>query len=142
MNHPIPPLLQPDALQTLRNLVERMEQHQGPSGITGGGERIGENTFTMPWVDMDELAYEAVAFLYDHDLIITFNWPEWDEGREIFRSRQEDRFASLDRLTVLKLLTAVARNDRFCEGAWAGLFEDGSAQALFKRLSEIETGAA
>jgi hypothetical protein len=81
-----------------------------------------------------------MKFLHDHDLIVPFKWSEWDEGREIFRSTQEDRFASLDRLTVLQLLTAVARNDRFCEGAWSALFEDESAQALFERFLEIETG--
>lgn len=137
-----PPALQPEALQGLRNLVERMEQHQGPWGTVMGGEKVGDRTSSMPYVDMDQLAHEAMMFLYDHHLIITFDWPRWDEGREIFRSTQEDRFASLDRLAVLKLLTAVARNDRFCEGVWDELFEDGTAQALFKRLMEIETGAA
>jgi hypothetical protein len=142
MDSPDPPVLQPGALPTLRNLIERMDQHPGRWGTVMGGEKTGDRTFTMPYVDMHELAYEAMTFLYDHDLIISFDWPEWDEGREIFRSTQEDRIASLDRLTVLKLLSAVARNDRFCEGAWAGIFEDGSAQALFKRLLEIETGTA
>ena len=142
MERPSAPDLQPTAFQTLRNLVARMEQHQGPWGTVMGGEKTADGTFTMPYVIMDELAYEAMAFLYDHHLIITFDWGKWDEGREIFRSTQEKRFASLDRLTVLKLLTAVARNDRFCEGAWAGIFEDGSAQALFKRLLEIELGGS
>jgi hypothetical protein len=36
------------------------------------------------------------------------------------------------------LLTAVARNDRFCDGAWASLFDDGRAQQLLSRLYELE----
>lgn len=132
------PELDQDVLVLLRNLVERLEQHQGPWGIMLGGEKTGENRYTMPYVELDPLAHDAMRFLYDHHLIIPFNWSEWDDGRELFRSTQEDRFTTLDRQTVLKLLTAVARNDRFNEGAWAGLFEDGSGQALFKRLLEIE----
>jgi hypothetical protein len=43
-----PPALKPDALQTLRNLVERMEQHESPWGTVMGGEKTGDRTFTCP----------------------------------------------------------------------------------------------
>jgi hypothetical protein len=134
--------LVPDALRHLRGLVTRMDAFRGPWATTGGGERIDERTIIMPWVDMDELAFEAMTFLYDNNLIVgfdgssmTFDWATWDEGRAIFRDPASDRF---DQETVLKLLTAVARNDRFNEGAWASLFEEGDAQKLFRRLLEIE----
>lgn len=39
---------------------------------------------------------------------------------------------------VRKLLTAVARNDRFSDGAWVGLFEDGRGVLLYERLLEWE----
>jgi hypothetical protein len=137
--------LDPDALRHLRDLVARINAFKGPWATTGGGERIDEQTISMPWVDMDELAYEAMTFLYENNLIVgfdgssmTFDWAAWDEGRALFRDPAPDRFDRLDRETVLKLLTAVARNDRFNEGAWASLFEEGDAQRLFQRLLEIE----
>jgi hypothetical protein len=36
------------------------------------------------------------------------------------------------------LLTAVARNDRFSDGAWAAIFDDGRGQQLLSRLYEFE----
>ena len=145
MNYREPALLSPGALRHLRDLVARMGRHRGPWATLGGGERLDNGAFTMPWVDMNELAMEAMQFLYDNRLVVgftgqdmLFDWAAWDEGRAIFQDPAEDRFDHRDRLTVLKLLTAIARNDRFCEGAWANLFEHGDGQALFRRLLELE----
>jgi hypothetical protein len=138
MDHPIPPSLSREARRHLRDLIARMEGHVGKWGTSLGGERRNDGSFTMPWVQEDPLASEAMSFLYDNGLIVPFNWGAWDEGRAIFRDTAEDRFERLDRLTVLKLLTAVARNDRFNDGAWVALFECGDAQRLLRRLLELE----
>ena len=61
-------------------------------------------------------------------------------GRDFFKNKNPDKYNTLNKEWVLKLLTAVARNDRFCDSAWAGLFESGDARKLFKRLLEIELG--
>ncbi len=84
------------------------------------------------------ITFDAMKFLYDNNLIIDFDWSHWDEGREFYKNDDPNKYNSLDRELVLKLLTAVARNDRFNDGAWAALFESGSAQKLFTRLLEIE----
>jgi hypothetical protein len=131
-----------NGLQELRDLVRRMEQHRGPWSTVEGREQTGERSFVMPYVVPAPIVDEAMMFLYEHNLIVQFDWSEWDEGRAIFRDESDDRFANLDRTTVLKLLTAVARNDRFCEGAWAALFDAGDARKLFSRLLETETGSA
>jgi hypothetical protein len=138
MTKDIPAPLSPEALSQLRDLVARIEQHQGPWSTVGGGERQSNGAITMPWVQMHSLAYEAMAFLYDNELVIPFDWPAWEEGRAIFRDRTSGTFERLDRMTVLKLLTAVARNDRFNEGAWADLFDAGDGRRLLKRLLDLE----
>lgn len=138
MTEHFPAPLSPDALRHLRGVVARIEHHQGPWGTVRGGQKSDDGSISMPWVDMDELSQEAMRFLYDHDLIIPFVWSEWDEGRAIFRDPAPDRFDHLDRVTVLKLLTAVARNDRFNAGAWTDLFEEGDGGNLFRRLLELE----
>lgn len=145
MTYGEPNPLSPVALRQLRDLVARMEQHRGPWATVGGGERLDNGAVTMPWVDMNELAAEAMHFLYDNALVVgftgadmAFDWAAWDEGRAIFQDPAADRFDHLDRMTLLKLLTAIARNDRFCEGAWANLFEEGDAQRIFRRLLELE----
>lgn len=141
MNAPRPPDLSPEGVQQLQRLIERIERHEGPWGVERGGERTGENTVSMPWVERHPLATEAMTFLYDHAFIIPFQWYEWDEGRELLRRPDADTLATLDRQTVAKLFTAVARNDRFSEGAWIALFEAGTGLALFRRLLAIERSA-
>lgn len=137
MDETTAPELSPDVIHTLGALVERMDHHRGLWGGRRGGEKRGENGYTMPYIVMSEVASDAMNFLYDHGLIVPFNWSGWDEGREIFQRTGVNRFDTLDQITVLKLLTAVARNDRFNNGAWVGIFESGSAQQLFRRLLEL-----
>lgn len=139
------PILEPLTsveLEELRALVAKILSHTSPWGTLRGGERIESNSISMPWWEMSEPARQSMRWLYDHDRIVWFDWGNWDEGREITRTWSDETAMSLDHLTVRKLLTAVARNDRFCEGAWVGLFERGRAQPLFARLLEHEEALA
>jgi len=108
-----------DKINELQDLVERMEKWNRP--------------FDSPW---DIRCEEAMHFLYDNNLIIFFNWGDWDEGRAFFEDDDPNKYSKIDRKFTLLLLTAVARNDRFCTGAWDALFKSGEAQNLFKRLLE------
>ncbi|GBU26919.1 hypothetical protein R84B8_00435 [Treponema sp. R8-4-B8] len=104
------------------------------------------DNFNGKWIDLDKsdpfdtwtnaLAHEAMQFLYDNKLIIGFDWSSWEEGREFYRNKDASKYNNLDREFILKLLTAIARNDRFYSGAWGELFESGQAQILFKKLLE------
>ena len=125
-------------MSDLEKLVSKIENHNGPWLERAGGEELEGGVIQIPYVIADQVALEALSFLYDNELIINFNWSKWDEGREIFASKDENKFDMLDRDTTLKLLTAVARNNRFNDGAWASLFESGDAEKLFKRLLELE----
>ncbi len=69
--------------------------------------------------------------MYELELDIPFNWPAWDEGREILR---KGKFSNLDTITLLKLLTAFIRNNRFCDGALAARFEDGTIGKILKEI--------
>jgi len=104
--------LSDEKINELQNLVERMEN-------LGVG-----------------VHWEAMHFLYDNNLIILFNWSEWDEGRDFFMDDDPNKYNKIDRNFTLRLLTAIARNDRFCTGAWDAIFESGDGQNLFKRLLE------
>ncbi|MDR1977811.1 MAG: DUF6508 domain-containing protein [Synergistaceae bacterium] len=107
-------------IEQLTDLVQRIENFRGDRAI-------------------NNLASEARHFLYEKKLTVHFDWPKWDEGREFFDVEGIQKYQKIDKEFVLKLLTAIARNDRFCEGAWAGLFKTGDGLALFRRLLEIET---
>lgn len=126
---------QTNLVSNLRLLVKSINDHSGAwseDRSTKVDNEIELNLWTDP------VALDAMRFLYDNNLIINFDWANWDEGREFFEDNNSDKFTKLDKEWVLKLLSAVARNDRFNDGAWANLFESGDAQKLFNRLLEIE----
>ena len=124
-----------DYPESLEDLVLRMETKSGPWWEDRSTR--DNNIVTIDnW--SDPLAIEALVFLYDNKLILDFDWGSWQEGRDFWGIEDESKYETLDKEYVLKLLTAVARNSRFNEGAWALLFQSGTAQKLFRRLLEIE----
>lgn len=56
----------------------------------------------------------------------------------MFRVAEEDRFKDSSLEDTVKLFTAILRNDRFNDGAWADLFESGDGQRLLKRLLDFK----
>lgn len=123
----------------LEALVREMEAHEGPWGEWKGGEKTESGATQFPYVVETPVLTKARRFLHDNNLIVTFDWPNWQGGRDIFKSENPDKFEKLDQETVLKLLSAVIRNARFNEGAWVNLFESGDGLRLFKRLLELQT---
>lgn len=123
--------------EELRALVNDIKAHKGKWYKSAGGDETEPGVIEMPYTITDSLAMRAMKFLYDHKLVIDFDWGAWDEGRKFFENDDASKYDNLDKEFVLKLLTAACRNDRFNEGAWARLFESGDAQKLYSRLLEL-----
>ena len=103
-------------------------------GKWSGGERNTDGVFTMPYMDTDEIVNEFLRLVYNIPIIIIFDWGSWDEGRNIASDMNFD-FDTIDIPTKCKLITAIVRNDRFCEGALVNAFEKG---LMLKILKSIE----
>jgi lipopolysaccharide biosynthesis glycosyltransferase len=101
-----------------------------PDEKNGNKIVLGYHTTAKPLNDL-------MRFFYDHKLIIDFDWSNWEEGREIAKRDGKDKFNDLDEEKTLKLFTAIMRNDRFSEGAYARFFESGDGELLLKRLLEF-----
>ena len=69
--------------------------------------------------------------MYKHNLVIPFNWSKWDKGREIVNN---GIYKNLDTITLLKILTAFIRNNRFCDGALAERFKDRSIETILNEI--------
>ena len=89
---------------------------------------------TMP---SSSLSPEAKAFnkmIYQEGWVLDgFEWPEWaqtDEFKDLFSKPEALGKASADQLA--KLLTALVRKERFCEGTMASACSDG----LLARITE------
>ena len=94
---------------------------------------------TMP---SSSLSSEAIAFnkmIYQEGWILDgFEWPEWaqtDEFKDLFSNPEALAKASADQLA--KLLTALVRKERFCEGTMASACSDGLLAGITQRAGML-----
>lgn len=130
--------LTPQDWQELEDLYQRIINHSGSFSEDGGGEEIEPGVIEMPYTIEKPIIIEARQFLLNKHLIVMFDWSRWDEGKAMFRVNEEERFKDTSLPHVIKLFTAVMRNSRFTDGAWADLFNNGDGQRLFKRLLDFK----
>ena len=67
-----------------------------------------------------------------------FDWGSWYEGREI--ASNPEQISNCDILTIRKLITALVRNERFCEGALQGAYKRGAINAILMRIQDLYRG--
>jgi Family of unknown function (DUF6508) len=122
-------------LAWLTGQIERLEQ----PGLRFGEWRSHEPSarkepnwwYWSPSQEVDEF----LRGLYQHHLIIEFDWSNW-ERLEHYKARPEAvQGAPLE--DCLKLLTAHVRADRFVEGHFASTLESGEMQRLLRRICEL-----
>jgi hypothetical protein len=119
------------------DINNRVQSHEGSWGKTQGGETDENGVIQMPYSVPDPLVSEFVTFMYENELVVSFDWSAWDEGREWYKNSNESKYEALDIPTALKLLTAVMRNDRFNEGALVSAFESGDFPKIINKLVEL-----
>jgi hypothetical protein len=103
------------------------------------GEWLGfnadkEGVIQLPYCVPASIVNQFLEIVYAMPIVIDFSWGNWDEGRKIASDDNFD-FNTIDLVTKCKLITAIARNDRFCEGALVSAFESG---LILKILKSIE----
>ena len=98
-----------------------------------------KGVITMP---SSSLSPEAKAFnkmIYQEGWILDgFDWPEWtqtDEFKDLFSKPEALAKASAHQLA--KLLTALTRKERFCEGTMASACSDGLLAGITQRAGVL-----
>ncbi len=89
-----------------------------------------------PWFTYDTEVVSFVQAVYDHDLLLSFDWPKWSAQAEEYM-RRPDRVRSADLIQLRKLLTALVRGERFVEGLMALAFDRGLIVAPLERMHEV-----
>ncbi len=131
---------------------ERIDKQEESPGVAAIARMVGllsafekDTLVQIPTVVFnDEQCYRPehqaigrfVELVYEDDWIIGFDWSSWDEGREI--ASDLTRVANADMLTIRKLITALVRNERFCEGALQDAYERGLITAIILRIKTIQ----
>ena len=118
----------------LLNLIPVIERTQN-FGEVKGGDKLREGLFTMPYMSTSDLVSQFLTHSYELQIIINFDWGSWDEGRKM-ASDENFNFDTIDIPTKCKLITAIVRNDRFCEGALVESFESGLILKLLKSIEK------
>jgi hypothetical protein len=108
---------------------------QQPAGKWVTGKEVLPGVSTMPHYSMSDASNKMMKILYELNLIVAFDWMEWEEGNALLSSDDLEKLSGLPAHKIVGLLTALARNDRFCDGAWGAAVEKGK---IAKLLSELE----
>jgi len=99
----------------------------------GNKDKEGVNRF--PYCVPAPIISQFLEIVYAIPIIVSFDWGAWDEGRKIANDEAFD-YDTLDIPTKCKLITAIVRNDRFCEGALSSAFESGLILRILKSIEK------
>lgn len=127
----------PEKWKPLLDLIPEIEAAE-EFGKWKGGEEVEKDVFQMPYVVGASIVDRFLDIVYEIPVMIGFDWGSWDEGRKIVSDKDFD-YNTVDIPTKCKVITAIVRNDRFCEGRLVGAFEEGLILKLLKSI-EKEVG--
>ena len=96
----------------------------------------GESVFLEEHAAISSFAELAYA---DGWTLPGFDWGSWDEGRTI--AGDPGRIKKADLLTIQKLITALVRNERFCDGVLQSAYEQGVIDAILRRIDQLRVEA-
>lgn len=109
------------------------------SGSWSSMERTKDGSFVLPFFELSEAAMRLLEACYaDGWILEDFDWVEWKGSAEAVALEEDPAAldaASPDQLS--KLLTAVARQDRFVDGALAAAFSSGLIPRILCRAAQL-----
>ena len=123
----------------LESIYQEIINHKEPFYKVIGGKKDSEGVIEMPWHKYSPTVLKLFEFLYSKNLIIDFDWVNWDESVKIWNRNGKNKYKDLSLDNTIKLFTEIARGDRFSEGLWAQFFESGDAELLVARLIEFKS---
>ncbi|MBP7850359.1 MAG: hypothetical protein KA053_08790 [Lentimicrobiaceae bacterium] len=124
--------IQREDWQPLFELIPEIERSEEFGEMLGGNDNEKGEMMWPFWVE-EEVITRFRDIIYNLPVTVAFNYLEWDEGKEM-ASKQDFDFDTIDVPTKCKIITAIMRNDRFCDGALISAFESGLMLALLKSI--------
>lgn len=104
------------------------------------GERNKEGVIQMPYYEPASVVSRFLEIVYDIPIMISFDWGSWDDGERMVNDEKFD-FDTIDLVTKCKVVTALVRNDRYCEGTLVSAFESGLILEILRSIErEISAG--
>ena len=122
---------------TLFSFLPAMEKAQ-TFGEVKGGEHLEDGSLSVPFWRASDIVNHVCQVIHRLNLLPTFDWTNWEEGRSILENTNFD-YATLDTITLCKLLTTIVRADRFHDGFIVANFENGVIPKIIKALQYNES---
>ena len=98
-----------------------------------GGEKLPEGAITFPWPEYEDVVKRFFE-VAGQDCWMDFNYDPFEAGRMLVDPALLRR-ASLPEIKTM--LTYCVRGERFSEGHWGAMIEQGHLRRLLGRLQEI-----
>jgi hypothetical protein len=134
-----PEPLTPAQLRCLADWLPILETPGLSPGRWRGGDTDAQGIIHMPWFEYDERIAGWPGACEGGTLIVMgFDWMTWlgtPEGRAL--SSDPAVIASAGSADLARLVTAIVRGDRFCEGNVAGAIERGFVTAICRRAAAL-----
>jgi hypothetical protein len=131
-----------DFLPQLRALVHYLPALESPdfhAGAFAPVRKTESGEFILPYVVYSDVADDFVGSAYDHGCVLTgFRWAGWAHAPEAQSlCNDPSKLARATPEQLLRLLTAIIRQDRFCEGVLLCAFESGLMLRIVRRAAAI-----
>jgi hypothetical protein len=102
----------------------------------GGQDQNG--VLTMPWFSMSPEALRFHEVLYDYGYVREFDWNEWARTEEGIALRDDPQaIENADEDQLARLLTALARADRFSDGVLHDAYDSGLLARIVARAAVL-----
>tara|TARA_R110002111_G_scaffold188971_6_gene254351 strand:- start:42 stop:473 length:432 start_codon:yes stop_codon:yes gene_type:complete len=130
------PLPGPEDIQALLEFLPIFEKPDFVFGEEVGLEKQDDGTITLPHYTMSLEARRFRRVLHDCGFIRSFDWGKWKH--EAVRYMDEpSSLETADLDTLCKLLTLHVRQERFCDGHLASMYECGHLTAILRQMVTI-----
>jgi len=120
------------AWKRLFDIIPRIESSEN-LGELKLFEKDSNGITQLPIIVPSKLVDKFCNLMYELDLVVIFNWPDWTIGKVII---EKGNYEKQDTITLLKIFSAFIRVDRFNEGFLVGKFEDGTIEIILKELKK------
>lgn len=103
----------------------------------GGGERLGENHFSMPYPVYEQTLEDFIQTVYRSNLLC-YNYLEIIEQHGLEGTEEmNEAIDHADLELTLAILTGYIRQERFCDGLWESAVEDKTFLKILIRLERL-----
>lgn len=101
----------------------------------GGGEKLKDGSFTLPYPNYDSVVEEFFR------VVSSGGWLDYEYNPEqAYQMLKDENLVKTASLSQIKtMLTFCVRGERFSDGHWGQMIEEGHIRRLLERLNQIKS---